>query len=147
MIQTKIHSPKWPPRIIILGPPGSGRATQARSLAKRYGIVHISTMNLLRNEISKKTENGNRISECIKWGDLVPDDLIMNIIENRIKQTDCRVNGWVMDGFPKTLQQVTLLKSIKIKPSKVILLECGEEASVKRLQERWIDPVTGIYYN
>jgi len=61
-------------------------------------------MNLLRNEISKKTERGNIISESIKKGELVPDDLIMSIIENRIKQTDCRVNGWVMDGFPKTLQ-------------------------------------------
>jgi len=60
-------------------------------------------MNLLRNEISKKTERGVIISESIKKGELVPDDLIMSIIETRIKQTDCRVNGWVMDGFPKTL--------------------------------------------
>jgi len=59
-------------------------------------------MNLLWNEISKKTENGNKIADCIKRGDLVPDAIIMNIIENWIMQTDCWVNGWVMDGFPKT---------------------------------------------
>jgi len=103
MIQVKAQSPKRPPRLIILGPPGSGRATQARNLSKWYGLVHISTMNLLRNEISKKTERGNIISDAIKKGELVPDDVIMSIIENWIKQTDCRVNGWVMDGFPKTL--------------------------------------------
>ncbi len=82
MIQVKAQSPKRPPRLIILGPPGSGRATQARNLSKRYGLVHISTMNLLRNEISKKTERGQIISENIKKGELVPDDLIMSIIEN-----------------------------------------------------------------
>lgn len=147
LIQIKINSPKRPPRLIILGPPGSGWATQAWALSKRYGLVHISTMNLLWNEISKKTDNGNLIQDCIHKGELVPDDLIMSIIENRIKQTDCWVNGWVMDGFPKTQQQVKLLKSIKIKPSKVVLLECGEEVSVWRLQERKIDPITGIYYN
>lgn len=147
IIQVKAQSPKRPPRLIILGPPGSGRATQARAISKWYGLVHISTMNLLRNEISKKTERGQIISESIKKGELVPDDLIMSIIENWIKKTDCRVNGWVMDGFPKTLQQVHLLKSINIKPSRVILLECSEETSVARLQQRRIDPITGIYYS
>ena len=71
----------------------------------------------------------------------------MGIIERRLSQTDCKVNGWVMDGFPKTLQQVTLLKTLKVKPSRVILLECSQDTSVERLRERRIDPTTGIYYN
>ncbi len=147
MVQVKLNSPKRPPRLIILGPPGSGRATQARALAKRYGLVHVSTMQLLRDEISQKTERGSTISQCIADGELVPDDVIMGIIERRLNQTDCKVNGWVMDGFPKTLQQVSLLKTMKVKPSRVVLLECSEEGSVRRLKERVVDPNTGIYYN
>jgi len=106
-------------------------------------------MQLLRDEINRKTERGRTISQCINKGELVPDDLIMNIIERRLmySKTDCKVNGWVMDGFPKTLQQVSLLKTMKIKPSRVVLLECSEDGSVKRLKQRKIDPHTGIYYN
>jgi len=110
-------------------------------------LVHVSTMQLLRDEISKKTERGQTISTSIQNGELVPDDLIMSIIERRLSETDCKVNGWVMDGFPKTLQQVTLLKTMKIKPSRVVLLECSEDGSVRRLKERQVDPITGIYYN
>ena len=147
MIQVKINSPRRPPRLIILGPPGSGRATQARSLSKRYGLVHVSTMQLLRDEISKRTEEGTIISNAINKGELVPDDTILNIIERRLGRTDCKVNGWVMDGFPKTVAQVKLLKQLKIRPSKVILLECSEDVSVQRLQARKYDPLTGFYYN
>ncbi len=104
MIQVKLNSPKRPPRLVILGPPGSGRASQARELSKRYGMVHVSTMQLLRDEITKKSERGSSIKASIEKGEMVPDDIILTLIEQRLKMTDCRVNGWVMDGFPKTQQ-------------------------------------------
>ena len=85
MVQIKLNSPKRPPRIIILGPPGSGRATQARTLAQKYGLVHVSTMQLLRDEITRKTERGQIISSCISKGEMVPDETIMSIVETRLR--------------------------------------------------------------
>lgn len=64
--------------------------------------MHISTTELLKDEIASKTENGRAISRVISTGELVPDDIIISLVEQRIKQSDCRVNGWILDGFPKT---------------------------------------------
>lgn len=147
MVQVKLNSPKRPPRLIILGPPGSGRSSQARVLSQKYGLVHVSTMELLKNEIAKKTERGHMIQEKINAGEMIPDDVITTIIGNRLKQTDCTVNGWVMDGFPKTMAQVKILQDLKVKPSKVVLLECSEDTTLKRVADKKIDPVTGISYS
>jgi adenylate kinase len=147
MIQMKRMSPDRRLRIIIIGAPGSGRSTQAEQIAKKYGLVHISTSNLLKNEIRLKTERGKRIKECFTNSKLVPDEIICSLIEARIKQNDCKLNGWVLDGFPKTIQQITVLKAMKIKPTRVIILECDKEICAERILKREFDPVTGKVYN
>lgn len=114
MIKIKINDPMRPPRIIILGPPGSGRSTQSRSIAKRYGIVHVSVVDLLKEEIAAKTERGNIIAESIAKGEHVSNLIVISLVENRLKQSDCYVNGWIMDGFPKTVEQVSLLTQMNI---------------------------------
>lgn len=147
MIKTKLHEPMRPPRIIILGPPGSGRSSQAKKIAKRYGIVHVSAMELLNEEINRKTERGNQIAESISKGELVSGLITISLVENRLKQSDCYVNGWVMDGFPKTIEQVSLLRQMNIVPTKVVILECRQDVCIERLSQKRLDPITGYFYN
>jgi adenylate kinase len=77
----------------------------------------------------------------------VPDQIVITLVEQRIKQSDCRVNGWILDGFPQTEAQINLLKSLKIRPSLVCLFEQPEEETLRRLSNRRIDPQSGIFYN
>ena len=77
----------------------------------------------------------------------MPDKIVLTVVEQRLKQSDCRVNGWILDGFPQTDAQINLLKSLKIRPSLVCLFEQPEEESVRRLSNRRVDPQTGISYN
>jgi adenylate kinase len=77
----------------------------------------------------------------------VPDSVVIPLVEQRLKQSDCRVNGWIMDGFPQSDPQINLLKSLKIRPSLVCMFEQPEEESIRRISNRRIDPTTGIYYN
>ncbi len=101
-IRYRSNAPRRPPRVILLGPPGSGRSTQASVIAKKYGLVHVCCRSLLKNEISRNPEVGQTISKCIDTGMLVPDSVVIPLVEQRLKQSDCRVNGWIMDGFPQS---------------------------------------------
>lgn len=101
----------------------------------------------MKNEIARNPEAGKLISSSLDSGQLVPDSLVLPLVEQRLKQSDCRVNGWVLDGFPQTEAQINLLKSLKIRPSLVCLFEQPEEESIRRLNNRRIDPQTGVYYN
>ncbi|CAI2361619.1 unnamed protein product [Moneuplotes crassus] len=147
LILMKRTSPHRKLRVIVIGAPGSGRSTQAEKIAEKYKLVHVSTSNLLQNEIRLGTEKGKRINDCFKNNKLVPDEIICSLVENRIKKDDCIQNGWILDGFPKTIQQITVLKAIKIKPTRVIILECDKEICVTRIVNRQYDPVTGQFYN
>jgi adenylate kinase len=146
-LRFKSNAPRRPPRVIVLGPPGSGRDTQATLLAQQFGLVHISARQLLKKEISNNPQVGKFISGCFDKGDDVPDEIINPLIEKRLKQSDCRVNGWVLEGFPYSKAQVNLLKSMRVKPSVVFLFEATEDESVRRLGNRRVDPTTGDVYN
>ena len=146
-IRYKTDAPRRPPRVILLGPPGSGRSTQARVISSRFGLVHICARTLIKDEIIKKPDLAHVIAKCIKEGQLVPESVIIPLIEKRIKESDCRVNGWVLDGFPQTETQINLLKSLRVRPSLVCLFEQPEPEIMRRLQHRRIDPETGIVYN
>ena len=87
MVRIKINNPMRPPRIIILGPAGSGRATQSRSLAKKYGIVHVSVVDLMKQEMAKKTARGKIITQCMMKGELVPSVNVISLVEHRLKQS------------------------------------------------------------
>ncbi len=146
-IRFRSNAPRRPPRVILLGPPGSGRSTQAQIISYRYGLVHISSVNLLKDEIQRNPDKGKIISKCLDTGRKVPDDIVISLVEQRIKQSDCRVNGWVLDGFPQTEAQINFLNTLKIKPSLVCLFEQPEEECVRRLSNRRIDPQTGEFFN
>ena len=101
-LRFKSNAPRRPPRVILVGPPGSGRSSQAKILAEMFGLVNISTRQLLKSEIKRNKQAGQTIAECIARGELIPDGLVNSVIEQRIKQSDCRVNGWILEGFPQT---------------------------------------------
>jgi adenylate kinase len=122
--------------LIFLGPPGSGKGTQAKVLAKRLGLPHISLGDLLREEVKKESEIGRRAKEFMNAGRLVPDELTIELTEKRISQPDCRP-GFLIDGFPRSPAQAAALDKMfgdkKLAISQVIYFNVPEEETVKRL--------------
>jgi len=94
--------------LILLGPPGAGKGTQAAKLKEKFNIPHISTGDILRDNINKGTELGKRAKEFMNNGQLVPDDLVINIVEARLLEDDCK-EGFILDGFPRTVYQAEML--------------------------------------
>lgn len=146
-IRFRNNAPRRPPRVILLGPPGSGRSTQASTMAERFGLVKICTRSLLKKEMQRNPQITGVIQDALDKGEMVPDEIVLTLVEKRLRQSDCRVNGWVMDGFPQTEAQVKLLQSMRIKPSLVCIFEQALEESSRRLSNRRLDPVTGVHYN
>ena len=128
--------------IIFLGPPGVGKGTQADLLCNKYGILHLSTGDILRLEISKKTTIGNFAKEFIDKGELVPDDTLLIMMNNRLNQDDAK-SGYLLDGFPRTIEQAKglnlILKEIGLKIDSVISLSGDEDELVNRLVNRGLN--------
>ena len=99
--------------LIFLGPPGVGKGTQAKKVCEHYKIIHLSTGEILRKEISDKSEVGNQAKTYIDNGNLVPDNVILRIIENRLKANDAQY-GYLLDGFPRTINQAEGLQKIML---------------------------------
>tara|TARA_B100000530_G_scaffold600_1_gene550 strand:- start:3 stop:563 length:561 start_codon:yes stop_codon:yes gene_type:complete len=128
--------------LIFLGPPGVGKGTQAKKVCEHYKIIHLSTGEILRKEISDKSEVGNQAKTYIDNGNLVPDNVILRIIENRLKASDAQY-GYLLDGFPRTINQAEGLQKImlqlKHKINSVISLTANEEELILRLIKRGKD--------
>jgi adenylate kinase len=126
-------------RIILLGPPGSGKGTQAQRLVQRYGIVQLSTGEMLRAAVAAGTPVGLRAKDIMASGGLVPDDVVVNIISDRIDQPDAK-RGFILDGFPRTVPQAAaldeLLKHKHMKLDAVVELRVNESALVERVETR-----------
>jgi adenylate kinase len=125
--------------IILLGPPGAGKGTQASDLAREFGIPHISTGDILRDEIKARTELGSLAQRYIDDGNLVPDEVMVDIIRQRLRKDDVR-KGFILDGFPRTIPQAEQLEDILKKLGReldaVIYLEAPGEVIVQRLSGR-----------
>jgi adenylate kinase len=126
-------------RLVLLGAPGAGKGTQAKIVAEKFNIPHISTGDILRNEIKLDTILGRKAGQFVKEGKLVPDELIIKIIKNEIAKTGSK-DGFLMDGFPRNLKQAKLfqdmLKKLGLKLDKVINIDVGKEELIKRLGSR-----------
>lgn len=136
--------------VILLGAPGSGKGTQAVKLASRYEMPHVSTGDIFREEISKKSDLGTQVSEYVKSGRLVPDELTVAIISKRLGQQDCQA-GFLLDGFPRTVSQAesldAYLSSSRRKLDAVVYLALAEEEVVRRLSGRRHCEKCGKIYN
>ena len=126
-------------RLILLGPPGSGKGTQAQRLVQRYGIVQLSTGEMLRAAVAAQTPVGLKAKDVMASGGLVPDDVVIGIISDRIDQPDAR-NGFILDGFPRTVPQAEaldeLLKEKHLKLDAVVELRVNESALLERVETR-----------
>ncbi|XP_054809406.1 adenylate kinase, chloroplastic isoform X2 [Prosopis cineraria] len=136
-----------PPKIMISGAPASGKGTQCELITKKYGLVHIAAGDLLRAEIATGSENGKRAKEYMEKGRLVPDEIVVMMVKDRLLKPDSKENGWLLDGYPRSLSQATALKKFGFEPDLFILLEVSEDVLVERVVGRRLDPVTGKIYH
>ena len=135
--------------IILMGPPGAGKGTLAKQLIS-LGMTHISTGDMFREEISNKTELGKLAASYIDDGHLVPDEVTIKMLKNRLARPDCE-NGFLLDGFPRTIPQAEALeimsKEINRPIETVISLKCDEQELIKRISGRLVCKVCGAPYH
>ncbi len=126
--------------LVFLGPPGSGKGTQAIRVAKAMSLAHISTGDLLREAVKNKTELGKKVEDIMKKGQLVPDEIVISLIGQKISAIE-KAKGFILDGFPRNLPQAESLKFMfdhkKMKLDKALLLQVSDSEVVKRLSGRW----------
>lgn len=133
-------------RIIVLGPPGAGKGTQAGSIAEAFGVPQISTGDMLRAAVKEGTALGLRVKAVMESGRLVSDDIIVELIKERIQDPDCR-DGFLFDGFPRTLAQAEALRDNDIPVTHVVEIDVPPEEVIARLSGRRVHPASGRTYH
>lgn len=137
-------------RLILVGPPGAGKGTQAARLVERWEIPHISTGDMLRSAVKEGTELGKKADAYMQRGDLVPDEVVIGMVLERIQKEDCE-NGFMLDGFPRTRPQAEALDEAldeaRVELDAVVLIEVPDDEVVKRITGRRMDPETGDIYH
>lgn len=133
-------------KIILLGPPGAGKGTQAEILAERYGIPTISTGNMIRAEVREGTPLGQKTKQYIDEGRLVPDEIIMAIVESRLAKPDCE-GGFILDGIPRTIPQAQALDEMNLGDYIVLNISVGDEEILNRLGGRRVCGKCGATYH
>ena len=137
-------------RLILVGPPGAGKGTQAARLIERLGVPHLSTGDMLREAVKQGTELGKKAEGFMKSGGLVTDELVIPIVVERLQQSDC-AQGFILDGFPRTRPQAealdVALKAARVALDAVAVIEVPDEFIVERITGRRQDPVTNTIYH
>ena len=136
--------------LILLGAPGAGKGTQAKLISERHGIPQIATGDILREAVTSGTELGRKAKEFMDRGELVPDEIVIGIVKERLAQPDCE-NGFILDGFPRTLVQAEALDNILAEMNKkidaVINIDVSEEEIIKRITYRRTCKKCGAIYH
>jgi len=133
--------------IILLGPPGAGKGTQAQFIQNKFKIPQISTGDILRENVKKNTPLGLKAKYYMDKGELVPDDIMIELIKNRLGSSDCS-NGYILDGFPRTVSQAEALdKAIEDGIDAVIFFDVKDETLIERLTLRRVCPNCGAVYH
>jgi len=132
-------------KLVFIGPPGVGKGTYAKAVSEKFGIPHISTGDIFREEIKKGSELGKRVKEFLDKGLLVPDDIVIEVVKQRLSMDDCR-KGFILDGFPRTLQQAEALEQFA-RPEWAFLFQARDETILERLGGRRVCPNCGAIYH
>jgi adenylate kinase len=133
-------------KLILLGAPGAGKGTQAGNISNHYSIPTISTGNMIRAAIHNGTELGKQAESLINAGKLVPDEVVIGMIRERLAESDC-ANGFILDGFPRTIPQAEALEAMGIEIDMALSLEVADEAIVQRMSGRRVCPACGMTYH
>ncbi|MEM0026918.1 MAG: adenylate kinase [Ignisphaera sp.] len=132
-------------RLVFIGPPGIGKGTYAKMLNQKYGIPHISTGDIFREEIAKETELGLKIKQYVEKGLLVPDEVVIEVVKSVLQRPECR-RGFILDGFPRTIKQAEALDQITT-IDVAFLFEAPVEVIVERVSGRLVCPNCGAIYH
>ena len=133
-------------KLILLGPPGAGKGTQANYIKERFGIAQISTGDMLRAAVKAGTEPGRKAKKVMDAGELVSDELILELVRARIKADDCK-NGYLFDGFPRTLAQAEAMEAAGIKVNYIIEIKAEDPAIIRRMSGRRCHLASGRTYH
>ncbi|MBE6046951.1 MAG: adenylate kinase [Clostridium sp.] len=137
-------------KIVLLGPPGAGKGTQAKSISNRYSIPHISTGDIFRKNISENTPLGVEAKSYMDNGQLVPDEVTINMVKERLKEDDCK-NGYLLDGFPRTVSQAEALEAFLNERNESLntslLIDVPTEFILERMTGRRVCPSCGASYH
>lgn len=133
-------------RIILLGAPGAGKGTQAQYITEKYGIPQISTGDMLRAAVKAGTPLGIEAKKVMDAGQLVSDDIIIGLVKERIAESDC-ANGFLFDGFPRTIPQADALKDAGVELDAVVEIDVADEEIIKRMSGRRVHPASGRTYH
>ncbi|KAM5145906.1 adenylate kinase 8 [Mantella aurantiaca] len=135
------------PRFLLCGRPGSGRSLQAALLAQKYNIVNISCGHILKEDVADQTKLGQLIEPYIENEQQVPDNFVLRALTDRLSRLECSTRGWVLHGFPRDLEQASLLNDAGFIPNRVFFLDIPDDVAVERLSLRMTDPVSGERYH
>lgn len=133
-------------RVILIGPPGAGKGTQAKYICEKFGIPQISTGDMLRKAIKEGSQVGLAAKEAIARGELISDDIIINLVRERLAQPDCQ-DGFLFDGFPRTVPQAEALEAAGIPVDYLLEIQVPDEEIVTRMGGRRVDPISGRTYH
>lgn len=143
-------SDQRPRRIIVMGGPASGKGTQCEYIVSKYNLVHLSTGDMLRAAVARDTSPGSvgvLAKQYMDNGKLVPDDIIVRLVKERISQRDCLERGFLLDGFPRTRAQAMALKKLGVDPDTFLFIDAPDDVLVERVIGRRLDPATGRIYH
>ena len=137
-------------KILLIGPPGGGKGTQAKKLVSKFNIPQISTGDILRSHVKEMTALGKEAKHAMNNGELVPDDIILNMMKDRLTQTDC-INGYILDGFPRTIPQAKgldkILNKLDSPLDNVIVIQVDDRIIVERMSGRRVHSSSGRIYH
>lgn len=133
-------------KLILLGAPGAGKGTQASFIHDKFGIPQISTGDMLRAAVKEGTSLGQAAKKIMDAGGLVPDDIIINLVKERIKEKDC-ANGFLLDGFPRTIPQAEAMKQAGVQIDYVVEIDVADSEIIQRMSGRRVHPASGRTYH
>jgi len=136
--------------LIFMGPPGAGKGTVAKDVVERFGVPHISTGDMLRDAVKSGSELGKKVKDVMDRGALVSDDLLFDLVKDRLSKDDC-ANGFILDGYPRNIEQAKaldeILEALHKELTSVLFLDVPEEEVVRRISSRRVCPECGRVYN